>query len=51
MFANCVHANVDILFTSEREITFSPSCSKFAVEWDWISETSQNVQDLGFLEK
>ena len=50
MFANCVHANVGSLFTSEREF-FSPNCSKFAVEYDWINKTFQNVQKLGLFWK
>ena len=51
MFANCVHAKNDFgrtVHVSEREI--SPNSSKFAVEYDWNSELSQNVQNLGFLE-
>ena len=51
MFANCVHANIGILLTSEREIILSPNCSKFAVEYDWNCKTTQNVRILGFLEK
>ena len=34
VFANCVHANIGTLFRSEREIIFSPNCSKFAIECD-----------------
>ena len=34
MFAQIVHANIDILFTSEREIIYSANCSKFAAESD-----------------
>ena len=48
MFANCVHASIGSLFTSEREIFFSPNCSRFAVECDWNSKISQNVQNLFF---
>ena len=33
-----------ILFTSEREITFPPNCSKFAVECDWNRKNSQNLK-------
>ena len=33
MFANWVHAKM-MLARSEREIFFSPNCSKFAVECD-----------------
>ena len=40
-----------ILFTSEREITFSPNCSKFVVECDWNRKNSQNVQNFGFFAK
>ena len=36
---------------TEREIVFRPNCSKFAVECDWNSRNSQNVQNLGFFEK
>ena len=51
MFANCVHANNGILFTSERGIIFPPNHSKFAVECDWNSKNSQNVQSLGFFKR
>ena len=51
MFVNYIHATIGIFFTSEREIIFSLNCSKFAAECDWNSKSSQNVQDLGFLEK
>ena len=40
MFANCVHF-------CERE-NFSLDCKKFAIECDWNSKNSQNVQNLGF---
>ena len=51
MFANCDHANIGSLFTSELEIVFSPICSKFAAECDWNTKNSQNVQNLGSFEK
>ena len=35
----------------EPEINFSTNCSKFAVECDWKSKNSQNVQNLGFFGK
>ena len=36
---------------TEREISFWPNCSKLAVECDWNSKNSQNVQNLGFFWK
>ena len=47
MSANCVHAeNV-----SQRENFLYPNFSKFAVECDWNSKVSLNVQNFGlFLE-
>ena len=54
MFANCVHVNTPtsaFLFTSERENTFLPNCSKFAAKCEWNSKNSQNVQNLGFSRK
>ena len=51
MFANCVHANIGILFTSEHENILSTISGNFAVECDWISENFRNVQNTGFLEK
>ena len=51
MFANCVHANIGILFTSEREIIFSPNCIKVAVEGNWNSKIFQNIRNLFFFGK
>ena len=36
---------------TEREIFFNNKESKFAVECDWNSKISQNVQNSGFIEK
>ena len=36
MFANCVHTKTISVHVFEREIFFSPNCSKFAVECDGI---------------
>ena len=36
-----------LLFTSEREFSFWLNCSNFAVECDWNSKISQNVQKFG----
>ena len=35
----------------EREIIFSPNCSKFVAECDWNSKSSQNVRKLGLFWK
>ena len=51
MFANWVHTKTMFIHISEREIFFSQNCSKFAVECDWNSKISQNIQKLGILEK
>ena len=51
MFANCVHTKTMFVHVSDREIFFSLNCSKFAVECDWNSENSQNVQNLFFFGK
>ena len=39
-----------MLARSEREF-FPPNCSKFAVECNWESKNSQNIQNLGFFWK
>ena len=44
MLAKFVHV-------SDREILFSPNCSKFAVECDCNSKISQKVHNLGFFGK
>ena len=52
MFVNCVHATSASLFTLLNvKLFFWPNCSKFAVECDWNSKNSQNVQNLGFFWK
>ena len=51
MFSNYVHTKTMFVHVSEREIFFSLDCSKLAVECDWNSENSQNVQSLGFFGK
>ena len=48
VFANYVHTKTMFFHVSEREIFFSLNCSKFAIECDWNSENSQEVQNLGF---
>ena len=50
MFANCVHANIGSLFTSEREF-FSKNSSTLAVECDWNSKFSQDLQNVPGFEK
>ena len=47
MFANCVHASMASLFTSELEFVFSPNRSKFALECAWNNKISQSVHNLG----
>ena len=54
MFANCVHAKRQHRrFCSHLHVNlfFQTNCSKFAVECDWNSKNSQNVQNLGFFWK
>ena len=51
MLANCVHTKTMFVHVSDREIFFSLTCGKFAAECHWNSKNSQNVQNLGFLEK
>ena len=51
MFANCVHTKTMFVHLSEREIFFSLNYSEFAVECDWNSKNSQNVQNLFFFGK
>ena len=48
MFANCVDDARSRFWIWKF---FPPTCNKFDVEWNWNSKISQNVQNLGFLEK
>ena len=48
MFANCVH---DVRSRFWTWIFFSPNRKKFAVECDWNSEISQNIQNLELFSK
>ena len=50
LFANCVHTKTMFVHVSKGEI-FSLTCSKFAVECDWNSRNSQNVQNFCFFRK
>ena len=51
MSAHCVHTETMFVHVSEREIFFSLNFSKIAVECDWNSKVSQNVQNLFFFGK
>ena len=51
MFAYCVDTKTTFVHVPEREIFFSLNCSKFAVECDWNSKNSQNVQNLSLFGK
>ena len=51
MFANCDHTKMMLVHVSEREISFSLNCSKFAAECEWNSKNTQNVQNLDFFWK
>ena len=51
MFANWARVNEPTSVVHVSEVFFSSNCSKFAVECDWNSGNSQNVQNLGFFKK
>ena len=52
MFANCVLVKTMFAHVSEREcFFFSPNCSKFAVDYDWIVGLHKTFKICFFLEK
>ena len=51
IFANCVHAKTMFAHVSDRTKFFWANCSALALECDWNSKSSQNVENLGFFGK